>query len=329
MKIRRFNPRPSAFIQFDKPIYRPTDMVKIQIPITDNAGLPYHVNNIEIVVRDSHDFEIARFTNLEDQRSGLFEEIFEIPEDVNTGEWIISVKLNNDERSRIERKFKVARYSMPLFDIKIGEINVENGEFEVDIVGEYASGEVVNGIADVKILNFENQEIFGFTGVGEKITRKIRFEELNLDDFDSVVKLKLQVELKDLKTNLKFKKSKEFEIFKDLHEKIITIHRFPLIPGKTYYIDAQIIDIHSETPLTESNKTIELWQIIEKFTKTIAIKLSEKMLKNGVAKFEFSTSVDANKIKIETRYKELKLSEILSKNVVISDALEVEIDDVR
>lgn len=338
MSIRRLGRRPFAFIQFDKPIYKPNDMVKFQILIIDNDGKPYHLNNIEVIVRDSLYLVVEKFHSLEDQATGLFVNEFTIAGDVNTGEWTMHVKLNNDERKRVERNFKVEKYLLPLFDIKINaedKIHVKNNEFEVELSAEYAHGGVVNGSAAIKIYNHKNQEIFNMIKNGEKIRVKIHVEkDLKLDlmdDFRPSVKLNLVVEFQDSKTSLKFEKSKKIEIFEEENVKIITEHPILLKPGRNYSITAKTVDFDGNS-VAQSNKSIELFQIIEKsrlYSTVERSKVGEEMIKNGAANFSFKILPNLNQFSVELRHKGMTLMEAVTQKVVISEAFEVKIDERR
>lgn len=47
-----------------------------------------------MIVRDSKEMRVARFTDLSKQENGILSEKFEIKDDVNLGEWTMSVKIS-------------------------------------------------------------------------------------------------------------------------------------------------------------------------------------------------------------------------------------------
>ena len=103
------------------------------------------------------------------------------------------------------------------------------------------------------------------------------------------------------------------------------------MPGKLYLINAQIVDSDGNLG-TQTNKSIELFQTIEKSRHSLAkdrSKIDEKFLKNGAAEFEFKTLPNFKKFNVDLRHKGMTLVETVTQNLVITDALEVKIDAKR
>lgn len=336
--VRRLNRRPSTFIQFDKPIYKPNDVVKFHIIMIDNAGKSFHANNIEIIVRDSREIQVEQFTDLENQLSGFYVGEFEIAEDVNVGEWTMSVKIDNTERTKIERKFNVRKYSLPMFDVKIkvdDEIYLENDEFEVEFEVEYIFQEIVDGNFLITFKNLEGDKIFVDKYFGTKIHKKFNVKNFNLkpEDLNPSINLNLITTFEDYQTGLKSSKSKIIKISEDKTHQIHTEYPHVFIPRKRFAVFVKIIDENGDF-IQSSNRSIKLTQ--SSYDKSTLTNFREfnKFLKNGVALFELETHENDLKMIIEIIYKGRKIQDIIksvksaikiSSNVE-SDSLDLKIE---
>ena len=83
-------------IQTEKPIYRPTELVRYQVVAMDERLKPIRLEKVEVQFLDGKGKLVFSFETKKVQwdRYGFFQNDFKLAEEPNLGVWAIKVKIN-------------------------------------------------------------------------------------------------------------------------------------------------------------------------------------------------------------------------------------------
>lgn len=224
----------SVFIQTDKAVYKPGDTVNYRILVLDAEMKPFNVEKIKISILDSSGNEFSqikepksaetvkfeKFTLSEDSeeennesdelkttersikkrrhdqvdknilRNYVYKNQFKIDQETLLGTWSINVNVNDDDEIVTTQFFSVEEYILPRFKVIVDAkpyVTLEDNVVRLTVSALYTFHEFVAGTA--------------------KITAKV---------FDTGHPFKVQTTLTKKFYNIKFKKSFDFDIKKDL-----------------------------------------------------------------------------------------------------------------
>ncbi|XP_008296528.1 alpha-2-macroglobulin-like [Stegastes partitus] len=152
--------KPMTFVQTDKPIYLPGQTVHFRVITLDTKFRPAHQLYTFIGVEDAKDNRIGQWLN---KTSGG--KILQLSHSLNSEshEGLYKVIVKTDETT-IQHSFKVKKYVLPKFDVKINafdEINIAQKEVTVDVCATYTYGQPVPGTAELKICKYYGMSRYG------------------------------------------------------------------------------------------------------------------------------------------------------------------------
>jgi uncharacterized protein YfaS (alpha-2-macroglobulin family) len=105
-----------TFIETDKPVYKPSDKLRIRILSLDYKLTPLLNSRFdEIFVVDSSETRVNQWNNLE-APNGLIQLDMDLSEEPNLGTWKIVIP---NSRDTVIAQFEVKKYVLPKFDITI------------------------------------------------------------------------------------------------------------------------------------------------------------------------------------------------------------------
>lgn len=147
----------STFIQTDKPIYKPGEMVHIRVLSLNENGKPVH-SAMNVSIYDSKENLLAQWRN-EISASGVVSKYFELSDQPLLGEWQIKVS-HKTEKS--VRTFLVEEYVLPRFEVttvvvpflsnyNMGMVHLLQKSIQIKVVSKYTHGKPVRGVATVEI----------------------------------------------------------------------------------------------------------------------------------------------------------------------------------
>ncbi|XP_023225702.1 CD109 antigen-like isoform X2 [Centruroides sculpturatus] len=105
----------SVFIQTDKAVYKPGQLVQFRAIVVDPYLIPSVLGTIDMHVRDSHMNKIHQWRNVPISR-GIAAADFLLADDPNLGDWTVHVDVKGQNFSK---PFTVAEYSLPTFEVHI------------------------------------------------------------------------------------------------------------------------------------------------------------------------------------------------------------------
>jgi CD109 antigen len=160
--------RYSVFIQTDKPIYKPGDIVKFRVLIIDFEMKPYRVAKLRVELFDALDNVVNHFEEEEEStlEKGVYVNEFEIATEPMMGQWGIRVisSINEkaeDKREEVvtEQKFEVKEYILPRFEVIVDtnhDVTQDEGVVRLTVSANYTFGEYVKGKAVITAKVFDS-----------------------------------------------------------------------------------------------------------------------------------------------------------------------------
>ncbi|XP_055839388.1 thioester-containing protein 1 allele R1-like [Episyrphus balteatus] len=146
-------PKTWAFIQTNKPKYKPGDVVKFRIIYIDQLKKPGKFNGtVNVKIFDADYNLLGTYFNIKFIK-GVFKGLFQISEYPVLGQWRISIHIG--DQFMPSKFFQVERYLLPKFYVKIDTkpISIYDEEMEVEISANYFYGEPVKGNLSLFVTN--------------------------------------------------------------------------------------------------------------------------------------------------------------------------------
>ncbi|XP_023256301.1 alpha-2-macroglobulin-like [Seriola lalandi dorsalis] len=142
--------QPMTFVQTDKPIYLPGQTVHFRVITLDTRLRPVGQLYDVIEIKDSHDNRIGQWLN-ENSNGKILQLSYSLNSEAREGTYHISVSV---DRRKTSHRFKVEKYVLPKFDMKINtpdEVSIGQEEFKAEVCLKYTYGQPVPGSVEVKV----------------------------------------------------------------------------------------------------------------------------------------------------------------------------------
>lgn len=186
------NPYNLAFIQTDKPIYKPGQKVQFRVATMDET---FHSTNEKfpiIYVEDPQRNRIFQWVNVETNR-GIAQESFLLTSEPRLGTY--KMVAQRVKGSKIEHSFTVEEYVLPKYEVQVkmpSVITILDEEVKVTVCGKYTYGRPVTGRIDVSICRKFTYSYNSCPDESEdRVCEKLSHETDNKGCFSEVVKTKL------------------------------------------------------------------------------------------------------------------------------------------
>ncbi|KAK7930619.1 hypothetical protein WMY93_007014 [Mugilogobius chulae] len=162
------------FIQTDKPIYKPADVVRFRAFVSSPA---FKAAESYVMIDIKNPDGIAVFqTDRMRAPNGIFQHSFTLTEHANEGIWTVTAKFDHWEQNTFNSTFEVKKYVLPAFNVTLAPqkpfFSVDDNELVVSITARYLYGKPVQGKAFV---------MFGVKHEREKIRLKAMKQVTNLN----------------------------------------------------------------------------------------------------------------------------------------------------
>ncbi|CAG9811984.1 unnamed protein product [Chironomus riparius] len=157
MNIKKY----STFIQTDKSVYKPGDIVKFRIVILDVDTKPFKFDDIEIFITDGGEHQVKKF---EDPKSkfvkGVYKNELQLSDSLVQGRWQIHVRVNDNEFK--SKSFDIEEYDLPKFELvlDVEPANYKDGKIRATVKAKYTFGKMAKGTA--KVTAVVNQNTYHF-----------------------------------------------------------------------------------------------------------------------------------------------------------------------
>ncbi|XP_055547416.1 thioester-containing protein 1 allele S3-like [Wyeomyia smithii] len=294
----------SLFIQTDKPVYKPGDVLRFRVIAIDADTRPvtdYKTVDIELTDKDENSIRHWKYARL---NNGIFESAVQLASSPVLGNWNLAVRAAN---MTVVKQIEVREYVLPKFFVKAypSEILlIENKKVSVTVEAKYTFGDPVDGTARVD-LYFEGDEmlkpdmsitqhISGVTTVSFALGNALEVE------MDAVQKnVYLKVEVKETFTNRTVSIVEEIPVYE-------YPYRFSLIkslprfrPGLPFSLDLSITDHNGEHAPEETNAEIQINYEGEGLENEVS---TQGTIHKGLVSFVIEPPESADRVEIKVKY---------------------------
>uniref|UniRef100_A0A4W6CPS2 Alpha-2-macroglobulin bait region domain-containing protein n=1 Tax=Lates calcarifer TaxID=8187 RepID=A0A4W6CPS2_LATCA len=142
--------QPMTFIQTDKPMYLPGQTVHFRVVTLDTRFRPAsRLYNI-IEIEDANNNRIGQWLN-ETSSGKILQLSYSLNSEAREGSYHVIVSFGEE---KIYHSFKVEKYVLPKFDVKIDtsdEVSIEQEEIKAEVCAKYTYGQPVPGSVKVKV----------------------------------------------------------------------------------------------------------------------------------------------------------------------------------
>uniref|UniRef100_A0A8P4GCQ1 Alpha-2-macroglobulin n=1 Tax=Dicentrarchus labrax TaxID=13489 RepID=A0A8P4GCQ1_DICLA len=141
--------QPVTFIQTDKPIYLPGQTVHFRVVSLDTKLRPA-ILPIYFINQDANSNRIGQWLN-QTSNGKILQLSYSLNSEAREGSYSVIVSIGE---SKLYHSFKVEKYVLPKFDVKIDssdESNIEQEEIKAEVCAKYTYGQPVPGSVNVKV----------------------------------------------------------------------------------------------------------------------------------------------------------------------------------
>ncbi|XP_058497234.1 complement C3-like [Solea solea] len=139
------------FIQTDKPIYNPGDVVRFRAFVSSRSFQAFE-SSITIDIQNPDGVVVKQLLRTQ-ATNGIFSDTFALSDIVNEGTWTVIAKFDHWQQNTFTSQFEVKKYVLPAFNVTLtprkSHLDLSDSELVVEISARYLYGEPVQGKAFV------------------------------------------------------------------------------------------------------------------------------------------------------------------------------------
>ncbi|XP_065356089.1 thioester-containing protein 1 allele S3-like [Calliphora vicina] len=284
------NDGPKIYIQTDKAIYKPQDLVKFRVVLLDEHTRPLHIEvPVRVDVLDSEDNRVKQFKDISFTK-GVYTGKFKLSEYPALGTWTIKVVLGGNNTYSSIKTIKIHNYNLPKFSVYLkapSNIILEDGYIRVVIFGKYTFQKHVEGNATVELWNEDAKELLQTKHIDVENLGFVEFNIKNETITNNAKKLKVKARLSEKNTGRTERWSQSINLHKQHYNFEIPDNDIEFENNKPYslrvfvkhWTGAAVLDHKTPVTMEHGNKMYESF-------------LDDK----GAATFEFEYDENANHI---------------------------------
>ncbi|XP_046801006.1 CD109 antigen-like isoform X2 [Lucilia cuprina] len=148
------NKKPKTYIQTDKAVYKPGDLIQYRIVVLDENTRPAKLEQpLTLGFKDGAGNFVKQIKDIQ-LTKGVYTGEFQLSDQPVLGEWIMEVNLSpNEDDTKTEKKFHVDKYVLPKFsvDIETAKDIAYDIPLKITIRSKYTYGQPVKGQATIAI----------------------------------------------------------------------------------------------------------------------------------------------------------------------------------
>lgn len=177
----------SLFVQLDKPVYKPGDMLRFRVVVVDVDTRPVtNIKTVQVKLTDKDETSIMEwpFGRL---YNGVFEASFQLASSPVLGNWTLTVTAGN---SKVKKQFEMREYTLPKYYIKVYPTEVllaSKKKIKLAVETAYTFGRPLDGTLTVDLFlqdiykrnpdHSETKRIEGRTTVEFNLEDEVEVEE--------------------------------------------------------------------------------------------------------------------------------------------------------
>lgn len=148
------NKEPKVYIQTDKAVYKPGDLVQYRIVVLDENTRPAKLEKpMRLGFKDAAGNFVKEIKDIK-LNKGVYTGEFQLSEQPVLGQWFMEASLGpNEDDTKTEKKFEVDKYVLPKFSVDIEtakDISYED-QMKITVRSKYTYGKPVKGQATVTV----------------------------------------------------------------------------------------------------------------------------------------------------------------------------------
>uniref|UniRef100_A0A8C2XLN8 Complement component c3b, tandem duplicate 2 n=1 Tax=Cyclopterus lumpus TaxID=8103 RepID=A0A8C2XLN8_CYCLU len=149
------------FIQTDKPIYNPGDIVRFRV-FASSLSFKAFESSVTIDIKNTDDVVVKQISRIR-PADGVFSDTLPLSEFVNEGKWTVTAMFDHRQENTFTSEFQVKKYVLPAFNVTLTPrksfLDLDDSQLEVEVSARYLYGEPVQGKAYVVFGVKINQEM--------------------------------------------------------------------------------------------------------------------------------------------------------------------------
>ncbi|XP_037809423.1 CD109 antigen-like [Lucilia sericata] len=275
---------PKMYIQTDKAVYKPQDMVKFRVVVLDEHTRPLNIEDpVHVEILDMENNRVKQYKDIS-LTNGVFTGQFQLSKYPVLGMWKIKVILGGRYDYSHSKEIKINNYVLPKFSVYLktsSSVLLEDGYIKVVIYGKYTYDKHVEGTARVELWSEFPQVLLQ--------TKQVDIENLGFVEFniknETASGITVKANLTEKHTGITETEEQNIRIQKQRYNLDIPYNEIEFENNKPYRLNvyvkhwtgAPVLD--HKTPVTMEHGS----KVYEAF-------LNE----NGVATFEFEHEKDAD-----------------------------------
>lgn len=313
-----------AFIQLDKPIYKPGDTVQYRLLFLKNFATPCNINSLETYLVNPNETTIEPKKNYNKDNSdasklltqtGLVSDTFDLAASAVLGKWRLEIKVNG--KLKEYKFFMVDEYVLPLYEVVLevpAKISFNEGIVKIKTGAKYAFGKDVLGRANISVfLIDDNKRILTTREVNLKTTEEISFNLESDLGIHQIVKnptiIKFDVEFQDDNAIMTKHVSTSVEVYSERKCKIEVIDKRSV--NSKYVIKVIVRDFDGNL-MRKSRENI---------IASLEGRIIGKTLVDSMATFDFDGRIQAQNAEIKFTHSNCEELVIVPAQLVMPDEL--------
>ncbi|KAM7352027.1 thioester-containing protein 1 allele S1-like [Cochliomyia hominivorax] len=271
---------PKIYIQTDKSVYKPKDLVQFRVVILDEHTIPVNIREpIRIEVFDNDKNRVKQFKDIV-LTEGVFTGRFQLSQQPIMGKWEIRVTISGKYSHQNSKEISVQLYTLPKFSVYIQtdeNLVLDEPHIEAEIYGKYTFDKYVQGTLNVELRDFRQNTLIDQQTLRVDGLVLVEFK-LNRNKLFGVETINLQATLEEIDTGVTKSYSQTITVRKDSYKIFIPEEEIEFRNNKPFRLrvhiehwnDGPIWDLMTPVRMQYGKKTYETY-------------LNEE----GVAVFEF------------------------------------------
>ncbi|XP_053694604.1 thioester-containing protein 1 allele R1-like [Sabethes cyaneus] len=295
----------SIFIQTDKPVYTPGDVLRFRVIAIDADTRPVtSYNTVAINLEDSKETSIRHWKHAK-LNNGIFQSTVNLPTLPALGNWSLTVTAGN---YKVEKQIEVREYVLPKFFVKAYPskiLLIDEKKVSVTVSAAYTFGEAVDGTVRVDLflygemerpdMTIRNQDISGIITVNFDLPYALDIEDPYLYRRD----VSVRVEVVETCTNHTVNIVEVIPIYEHPY-RVSLIKSMPWFrPGLPYQVDLSITDHNGEPAPEETVAEILIIYEAESLESEVAMQGS---LRKGLISLDLKPPKNTNIMEIRVKY---------------------------
>ncbi|XP_070496240.1 CD109 antigen-like [Chironomus tepperi] len=268
MNLRQY----STFIQTDKSIYKPGDIVKFRIFVVDGDTKPFKFDDIEVFITDGGRNRVKLF---EDPKGkfikGVYQNELQLSDQPVMGTWRINVKVNNGTAK--VKNFEVSEYVLPKFELTMDTepANFKDGKIRATVKATYTFGKFAKGTAQVTAKlerGRYSREDWTYIDESVLVTKQVDVDGKKFVEFDAINELKMNESRYESQVTITASFVEEITQRQVNVTKRISVEKSPfkikltksadkIKPGLPFKVRAQVMYHDKDMPVTDSHKPVK------------------------------------------------------------------------